>query len=71
MLAETSDGTPAGRARQYRALAKAAKRDSAKTPLPSLRMTYLRSAQRWYKLAALLELGRDHSPRKIAQHPAT
>jgi hypothetical protein len=58
--------TPAERARNYRVLAMTAESNAAETPLPSLRDAWLRSADRWLKLAALLEKGTGYTPRKIA-----
>jgi hypothetical protein len=58
--------TPAERARNYRALAETAENSAAETQLPAMRDAYLRSADRWYMLATLLEKGTGYSPRKIA-----
>jgi hypothetical protein len=47
-----------------------AESNAAETPLPSLRDAWLRSADRWLKLAALLEKGSGYTPRKIAPRPS-
>ncbi|HEX4350027.1 MAG TPA: hypothetical protein VH251_06560 [Verrucomicrobiae bacterium] len=57
--------TPAQRARDYRLLALTAESMAAETLLPSLRDAYLRSADRWHLLAALLEKGMGYTPKKI------
>jgi len=66
MFQKSFDETPAERARHYRLLATTAECTAAETQLPSLRAAYLRSADRWYKLASLLETGTGYTPRKIA-----
>jgi hypothetical protein len=58
--------TPAERAGHYRALAMTAEENAAATGLPALRAAYLRSADRWHKLAALMEMGTGYTPKKIA-----
>ncbi|HEX4158521.1 MAG TPA: hypothetical protein VHY79_08590 [Rhizomicrobium sp.] len=58
--------TPAERAGHYRALAMTAEDNAAATDLPALRAAYLRSADRWHKLAALMEMGTGYTPKKIA-----
>jgi hypothetical protein len=58
--------TPAERARHYRTLAMTAEDYAAATGLPALRAAYLRSADRWHKLAALMEMGTGYTPKKIA-----
>lgn len=70
MFQKTLGETPAERARHYRALAMTAESEAAATPLPALRAVFLRSADRWHRLAALMELGSDYTPRKIAPRPA-
>jgi hypothetical protein len=66
MFQKTFDETPAERARHYRLLAMTAESTAAETQLPSLRAAYLRSADRWHKLASLLEVGTGYTPKKIA-----
>lgn len=67
MLERIFHETPAERARHYRVLAMTAEANAAATPLPSLRAAFLRSAERWNTLAALLEMGKGYSPRKVAR----
>ncbi len=62
--------TPAERAHQYRVLAETAECHAAETPLPALRAAFLRSADRWHRLAALMELGCGYTPRKITPRAA-
>jgi hypothetical protein len=66
MFQKSFGETPAERARHYRTLAMTAETDAAETPLPSLRAAYLRSADRWLRLAALMEMGTGYIPKKIA-----
>jgi hypothetical protein len=56
--------TPPERARNYRDLASAAESNAAQTPLPALRNAWLRSADRWLELAALLEKAPVTRPEK-------
>lgn len=65
MFEKSFGETPAERARHYRALAMTAERNAAGTPLPALRALFLQSADRWHRLAALMELGGTYTPRKI------
>jgi hypothetical protein len=66
MFQKTFDETPAERASHYRLLAMTAESTAAEMELPAMRAAYLRSADRWNKLAALLEMGKDYAPKKIA-----
>ena len=66
MFAKSFAETPAERARHYRTLAMTAETSAAETSLPALRAAYLRSADRWHRLAALMELGAEYTPKKIA-----
>jgi hypothetical protein len=71
MFQKTLAETPAERARHYRALAQTAEENAAGCSLPSQRDAYLRTADRWYVLATLLEKGAGYMPRKIAPRPGT
>jgi hypothetical protein len=59
--------SPAERARHYRVLAMTASTNAAAASLPQLQAAYLRSAERWNTLAALMELGSGYTPRKIGK----
>ena len=56
--------TPGERAKRYRELARAAEESAARESLPSIRAAYFRSAERWDKLASLMELGKGYSTHK-------
>lgn len=56
--------TPEERANRYRELARGAEESAARESLPSIRAAYFRSADRWNKLASLMELGKGYSAHK-------
>jgi hypothetical protein len=56
--------TPEERAKRYRELARAAEETAARESLPSIQAAYVRSAERWNKLASLMELGTGYTARK-------
>ena len=56
--------TPEERTARYRELARNAEETGTRESLPSIRAAYLRSAERWNKLASLMELGKGYSARK-------
>jgi hypothetical protein len=66
MFQRTFAETPAERARHYRTLAMTAESSAAESSLPALQAAYLRSADRWNRLAALMESGIGYTPKKIA-----
>lgn len=59
--------TPQERAQRYRHLALAAGESAAREQLPEIRAAYLRSAERWNKLASIMELGIGHEPRRTSK----
>jgi hypothetical protein len=67
MFERVLDESPAERAKHYRTLARTAEANAAATNLPQARAAHLRSAHRWNTLAALMELGKDYTPRRIAR----
>lgn len=71
MFARVFNESPAERIRHYHALALTAQANAAASSLPQLRAAYLRSAERWNELAALMELGNGYTPRKIAKPVTT
>jgi hypothetical protein len=71
MFQKTFAETPSERACNYRALALTAEENAAGCSLPSQRDAYLRTADRWYLLASLLEKGAGYMPRKIVPRPGS
>jgi len=59
--------SPTERAQRYRQLALAAEETAAHQPLSAVRAAYQMSAERWNKLASIMELGIGHEPRKISK----
>ena len=59
--------TPQERAQRYRQLALAAEESAAREQLSEIRAAYLRSAERWNKLASIMELGIGHEPRRTSK----
>ena len=66
MFQKTFEETPVERAHLYRLMAMTAEGTAAQAQLPAMRAAYLRSADRWHKLASLLEVGTGYTPKKIA-----
>ena len=56
--------TPEERMARYRELARNAEETAAQESLPSIRAAYLRCADRWNKLASLMELGKGFRTQK-------